>query len=414
MDMRSLTAFSCLMTGAFLILNAHPASSTSSPLSNRLAVIIGDNSYSLYLVHFPVIFVFDYMMVFVTTWVYLSFILTIFALSYITWLFVEQSIREIGSHKQVLRTTCATMLVAFVVADNSNVVRRLPFYSTIGLAANSDGFHNFWWTRLEETGHLFKHAATFKSERGYREYDGRTSSYFAHIKSPTYASNGTLIAVGNSYVQSSGAMLLAFAEKNNLDLKIRHITTCSDRMPQCGLAFDEVIDLIKSETMTVFIYTAFLLPKEKSFLYKKFPEVLDAAGERHVPVIIQGLSPRFTDYNPKQCVSPFKRHGDACATSVTVETMLERLPAVRSRISLLAGERNRALVWNPWKYFCTLVVCRNSVDGVSLFRDAHHFSNYGSLLTYDDFAKFLARKSAICRESQRSSYTLKLPPASAR
>ena len=284
------------------------------------------------------------------------------------------------------------MLVAFVVADNSNVVRRLPFYSTIGLAANSDGFHNFWWTRLEETGHLFKHAATFKSERGYREYDGRTSSYFAHIKSPTYPSNGTLIAVGNSYVQSSGPMLLAFAEKNNLDLIIRHIMNCSDRTPQCGLAFDEVIDLIKSETMTVFIYTAFLLPKEKSFLYKKFPEVLDAAGERHVPVIIQGLSPRFTDYNPKQCISPFKRHGDACATSVTVETMLERLPAVRSRISLLPGERNRALVWNPWKYFCTLVVCRNSVDGVSLFRDAHHFSNYGSLLTYDDFAKFVGEK----------------------
>ena len=177
MDRRSLTAFSCLMTGAFLILNAHPASSTSSPLSNRLAVIIGDNSYSLYLVHFPVIFVFNYVMVFDTTWVYLSCILTIFALSYITWLFVEQSIRQRGSHKQVLRTTCATMLVAFVVADNSNVVRRLPFYSTIGLAANSDGFHNFWWTRLEETGHLFKHAATFKSERGYREYDGRTSSW---------------------------------------------------------------------------------------------------------------------------------------------------------------------------------------------------------------------------------------------
>ena len=392
MDRRSLTAFSCLMTGAFLILNAHPASSTSSPLSNRLAVIIGDNSYSLYLVHFPVIFVFNYMMVFDTTWVYLSFILTIFALSYITWLFVEQSIRQIGSHKQVLRTTCATMLVAFVVADNSNVVRRLPFYSTIGLAANSDGFHNFWWTRLEETGHLFKHAATFKSERGYREYDGRTSSYFAHIKSPTYPSNGTLIAVGNSYVQSSGAMLLAFAEKNNLDFKIRHITTCSDRTPQCGLAFDEVIDLIKSETMTVFIYTAFLLPKEKSFLYKKFPEVLDAAGERHVPVIIQGLSPRFTDYNPKQCTSPFRRHGHACTTSVAVETMLERLPAVRSRISLLAGERNRALVWNPWKYFCTLVVCRKSVDGVSLFRDAHHFSTYGSLLTYDDCAKFVGEK----------------------
>ena len=56
-------------------------------------------------------------------------------------------------------------------------------------------------------------------------------------------------------------MLLAFAEKNNLDLKIRHIMNCSDRTPQRGLAFDEVIDLIKSETMTVFIYTAFLLPK---------------------------------------------------------------------------------------------------------------------------------------------------------
>ena len=158
---RSLTAFSCLITDAFMILNAHPASSTSSPLSNRLAVIIGDNSYSLYLVHFTVIFVFNYMMVFDTTWVYLSCILTIFALSYITWSFVAQSIRQRGSHKQVLRTTCATMLVAFVVADNSTVVRRLPFYSTIGLAANSDSFHNLWWTRLEETGHLFKHAATF-------------------------------------------------------------------------------------------------------------------------------------------------------------------------------------------------------------------------------------------------------------
>ena len=98
------------------------------------------------------------------------------------------------------------------------------------------------------------------------------------------------------------------------------------------------------------------------------------------------------DWEEPSGESRFKRHGDACATSVTVETMLERLPAVRSRISLLAGERNRALVWNPWKYFCTLVVCRNSVDGVSLFRDAHHFSNYGRLLTYDDFAKFVGEK----------------------
>ena len=79
-------------------------------------------------------------------------------------------------------------------------------------------------------------------------------------------------------------MLLAFAEKNNLDLKIRHIMYCNDRTPQCGLAFDEVIDLIKSETMTVFIYTAFLLPKEKSFDFKAL-----LTFESWMPVIEPGL-----------------------------------------------------------------------------------------------------------------------------
>ena len=384
-----LSVYSCLITGLFLVVNAKPNYSERSFLGNKLALSLGDASYSLYLIHWPVIFVFNYLVFFDTIWVYVYCLVAIFVLSYFSWFFIEYSFRRRGSQKKILTATFATMLIVFAVADNGNVVRRLPFHTSGGLSSRSDGFHNFWWVALDGANHLYTSGAKFNSERAYRVYDAQTGSYFSHVKSPLQPSNGTLIAFGDSYIESSGAMLLEYSEKNNLDLKLRHIMNCTSKNPQCRRAFDEVINLIRTETKTVFIFAAFNWPEKGHFKYRIFPELFQLATEMDVPVIIQGASPVFSGYNPKLCISPFKRSRKGCATIVPIEPMLERVSKIRSRIALLISDENRALVWKPWGLFCNLATCKNSVNGVSLLRGHSHFSVYGSLYMYDDFAAFV-------------------------
>ena len=105
-----VTVCSCLTTGLFLVLNAKPIYSESSLLGNKLALSVGDASYSLYLIHWPVIFVFNYLVFFDTFWVYFYCLLVIFILSYFSWFFVEHSLRRRGSQKQILSVTFATMV----------------------------------------------------------------------------------------------------------------------------------------------------------------------------------------------------------------------------------------------------------------------------------------------------------------
>ena len=148
-----LTVYSCLLTGLFLVLNAKPIYSKWSLLGNKLALSFGDISYSLYLIHWPVIFVFNYIVFFDSPWVYLYCLFVIFSLSYFSWFFIEHSFKKRGSQGQILGATFATMIVVFMVADNANLVRRLPFYSTSGLSSKLDGFHNFWWIGLDDAKH---------------------------------------------------------------------------------------------------------------------------------------------------------------------------------------------------------------------------------------------------------------------
>ncbi len=152
----------CTMTSAIIIINSPGrmcGGRHTEVLSNKFLGIIGDASYSIYLVHWPVIVIFEWVVGFETVAGYPACILLIVVASLTIWKYVEPRKNFMGAYRYGLVLAASVMVVA-MIADRPYVFcgdGGLGWIFSPGCrfflwSAPPHSLHNEWWRLYEADG----------------------------------------------------------------------------------------------------------------------------------------------------------------------------------------------------------------------------------------------------------------------
>jgi len=386
----SIAASTAAVALIWLAPSAHAA--VGRVLCMPAAQAVGKASYSIYLVHWPIIVLGRLLLddgIFYNCVFLFASLATGMALSRsIEFTFLRDGTARSARAARPVASGIVAACVALVCGAATFVwqfgVSKLPWYANPPFLAAVDGYHNFWWIDLPGVEPVYRHSAEFQYGAFYRRLAGTADLREAVAAVGT--DGPAIVGIGNSYIQSSGAMLRAYAVANDARLELYDISNCTpDRQSQCRAAFDAVAQKIA------------LLPQDRTILYIAFRDLSSVAGladevERlvaplaraGVPVIVQGPSPSF-DYDPLRCISLVNKCPPDQSLAVGGAQMLASESATYSRFSAISN----LIVWSPYRFLCAQDSCIVRQDAKHILMDSDHFSNAGQRYLYPFLAQAL-------------------------
>jgi len=390
----------CLLTSAIIVINARYRWTASGPLSIAPLTAIGDASYSVYLYHWPVIVIYEWIRG-IETPADLAICLAIVAgLSIASWKLVEARRKALAGSRLGIAIPLMIMVTAYGVAERTHAFYGDGFFGPVVGPA----FRYFIWP-------VDVHSIDYKWWQFFQAGDGETTasklrfgppdiqrSWQADIETTVsivrFGAGDTrrlIVAVGDSFVESSMAMVTDYAAGTGTTVIAYHIANCRFSDGKCAAAFRQVTDLISSRAQDIaFVFYASRLKEAASPFNAYLPPLVDALNKAGILFIMQGPTPVFFDYTPKLCLSPLRRTGRACPGPVVANTLAAHVSAVEAWQAGYAHRFPNVRIWDPWTKFCDAEWCRYDDNGVSLFRDEDHLSVRGSLFLTRHFTDYIA------------------------
>lgn len=378
----------CLGAGAIIYFGSKAVS--ASILSNRFCVFIGKISYSLYLVHWPVIVMAEYYMMRDLNATETALAAgTILGLSFLSYRFVEMPFRRRGETnfkiptKPLLITVTATLAVAC-----------LPLT----------------WAAID--GMIWRIPSTLKELRYIENWQRFHSTYYGghacgapRCETQPDSGKATVYLLGDSHARALAEGLkteipeinfIIYAPSACLFVSETYITARGST--SCAAARQDAFDEIRKNPAPIIIHQSWLGHVELPVYSNKAPsDVLDTRGPEKFarfvadqidimrrlskkPIAVVGAVPMSgMKVSPIDCATrPLKTgvdcsRGDRSNQSIAVkEGFNTRLKAALSGIASFA---------DPFDFLCNDANCRNfTMDGKPVYSDNGHLSIWGSRL----------------------------------
>lgn len=356
--------FPCLGAALLIYSGSDHSTLVSKSLSFRPVNVIGRMSYSLYLVHWPVIVAFYYLTLSRPDMSQFFYIMVLtFAFGYISWRFVEKPFRHISveTHlKKLLWGGVITIALLFTLGQvgviNKGFPNRFPDFTQIKISGNDQ------WNK----GTCF-----LENNSDYKLWQQEKCNLTPHTKAKK------VLLWGDSFAAQYVPGIVA----NKSDIKYNLIqytmagcppivSYYSYARPNCTPFNQHAIDIIRDQKFDGVILSARwtdLHSRGLDELHSTLKE-LDKLG---IPTIVIGQSPEFSidvqiiKYHQKDKTV---QHPDAWTVFFD--------PNINQELQNIAGA-NRFI--NPMTYLCEGAVCPFYNDGF-LFEDYGHFSVKGSEL----------------------------------
>ena len=373
--------------GASLCIVACDARYSGAILRNRPTIFIGTISYSLYLVHWPLIVFYKYyiyrQLLTIDKWA-LFFASVVFA--YPLYQFVESKYRRVNIFNIRRR---GIVKVAFAVC----------FIMTTALIV------------YQQNGKAFRKFSerVMPPEQFHQEqYGGKNYAQDSYDLGSTSAKKASALILGDSYARAHAASLddlfkglnkkihpsfadaCFFSEKYTSLLSGKPRTDCTDRLNYAltyldnnpGLpliyaiswgGYEEKISTLQGERVT------FKNREYVDFILGNITEISNSIGDHKL--IIIGSPPGIqSSTGLAACVERPRYLGNLCESRLTTDQSSGNAYSLNEEIRTLVRNKRNIIFLTPGDAFCTDGKCASLKDGKFIYSDARHLSKYGSML----------------------------------
>lgn len=380
----------CIATGALLALGQQSRQSLSTRLlSVKPVVFIGLISYSLYIWHWPVFVLIRYLDIKETTTVLLLAFSFVFILAYCSWRFIEKPARQFHRIKWGY-----TLLYLFIIP-----------VLIIHLCDYAIQKHEGYPQRFEEIVRVdaqLKQYASVQRTLCLQEKSVEVNPD-CHVGVKNAASK-TALMIGDSYSNHFWGFMDTLAQKANVSI-LAHATAACLSLPDvtqydwnikryqaCHEQTERYFKMIKENHYDFVIigqnWNGYLNGKliidNPSIPAKEYIEdaldkalaIIVTSGSR--PVLIKSIA---LSGNPHECFFDHIKRGrayDAKQCDFNLAKEQEKQQWQEDMFLRMKNKYAQLIIIDPKKVQCPEGLCKTDIDGVPVFRDAGHLTDYAS------------------------------------
>ena len=380
-----ISLFPVLAT-CFLILFSEESNSFKRLLQFGPLVVVGLISYSLYILHFPMIAFLKYLDIRMSTNIIFVFLICLFLISYFSWVYIETPFRKKNqiSKKKFLRLYFFLSIILASVGLSGHFL----------IKDKTDDFVN---NQFDSPRFLIKNSIMVLGDSHAGHYVWGLKQYFGENKVDDFSSNGCIPFIDFDRVDSRfkegvcpkemNLALEKFAKEQKYEILIMSNmgpvyldgTTFKNkgeaRVKGLKLTlknFDNVDDnwkLFEIGMRNTFDFLSNLETEKKVFYVVDIPEL--GLTERQCDV--NGKTLTFKNFNFILKKPNFKN------CFVKEKEYLSRSKRFNDLVNNLGADYPKIKIINTSNFLCKNEVCKGIEDNQKLYKDADHLSKFGSL-----------------------------------
>ena len=365
--------FPCLGSVFLIYAGSHPDSRVAKLMGARPLVGIGLISYSLYLVHWPIIVFVRYATLeSLTAWQGAAVVVVSIILAIIMWRFVEQPFRKLKPALPQIQVMLGStvMLAALAVALAGVVLQGAPGRFR-DLPARAENHGNPW-----REGKCF-----FLLDQDFRAWNAKDCGLSS-------ANSTAVLLWGDSFAAHYAPGVEANADLMTVNVLQYTAAGCppvlnffSHRVPMCSQFNQHALDIIRKHNIKFVILAARWSELERRG-FEMLTSSLEAMRNMGVEVWVIGQSVEFP---ASAAIISFRKGRGPYGTDMWP-------PAVSKDINVrLRKYSSDARFIDPLQYLCNQGECLFQEHGVLLYEDYGHFSSLGSSRAVKYYFPFLDR-----------------------
>lgn len=392
-------------------------------LGHPVLVAIGRMSYSLYLWHWAVFVLFRWTVGLDTFLLRAVAVLLTFALTYISYTFIENPVRHARALRRVPNIIMVILGAGFIGGGWWLAAKIAVNQPAISLSTVTQ-HHYDWYPDGPSTDPAHPGCV---ADPEYHNVEGTLQLVFKpHGCQPERPINPrTIYVIGDSHAMAYERMFKQYALRNSTVIVVYNNGGCPYVSLQPWREFENPV-CPRFQEITLRDLRSRIKPGDVLFLpslrLTRFSdqwtgsnetvadrEMLGAKGyarrkravkvaanelkefaDRGVSIVFEGPKPIFKS-PPFRCADWFNQNNPICAPGfdVSQETLNRfRQPVLRSLMDI-TQQLPHASLWDPFPVLCQENDCHAFKNGVPLFLDGDHLSGAGNLLLLKDFTEFL-------------------------
>ena len=375
-----------VLATCFLILFSEESNSFKRLLQFGPLVVVGLISYSLYILHFPMIAFLKYLDIRMSTNIIFVFLICLFLISYFSWVYIETPFRKKNqiSKKKFLRLYFFLSIILASVGLSGHFL----------IKDKTDDFVN---NQFDSPRFLIKNSIMVLGDSHAGHYVWGLKQYFGENKVDDFSSNGCIPFIDFDRVDSRfkegvcpkemNLALEKFAKEQKYEILIMSNmgpvyldgTTFKNkgeaRVKGLKLTlknFDNVDDnwkLFEIGMRNTFDFLSNLETEKKVFYVVDIPEL--GLTERQCDV--NGKTLTFKNFNFILKKPNFKN------CFVKEKEYLSRSKRFNDLVNNIGADYPKIKIINTSNFLCKNEVCKGIEDNHKLYKDADHLSKFGSL-----------------------------------
>ncbi|WP_028388456.1 acyltransferase family protein [Legionella fairfieldensis] len=385
----------CIATALIIAIGEHyPQSVLTRLLAIKPLVFIGLLSYSLYIWHWPLLAFIRYENIKETNWVLLITFCFIFILSYLSWRCIEKPARKLGKVNLGYTFVCLLMLPALIINLSVHYVKKYE-----GLPQ-----------RFQELVTISNQLALYNNKKRsvclQQKIIEVDSDCLLGQKNPN---SKTGFMIGDSFSNHSWGFMDTLARQANLSILAHSTTAClalpgiaqydwyakNDIYRECYEQTKRYYKMIKTNHYDFVIlgqhWKGYLVDKiinhrndERSIelTQKRIEKALDkalqiiiASGAR--PVLLKATA--FANDNIYECFyTHIKRHQKYDSAQCSFNLEADESQWINDLFSRMKNKYSQLIIIDPKKVQCPKGHCSADINGIPVFRDPGHLTDYAS------------------------------------
>ncbi|KTD60719.1 acyltransferase family protein [Legionella shakespearei] len=397
--------------GAAFLIYAGNFSRMSIILANPYSRFIGLISYSLYLVHWPLIVFWNYLAgtPLSTAKAYLLISIS-FVLATMVYYFVEQPFRKINheNKRKIIYLAGSTISAAVISVLSLNIY-----------------FQDGWLWRLPEENRMIASSAGNPKEYHIKFFGGSGYPYpFGYTYQNSDEQPAKIILMGDSHAQMlqhglheliakslnfsiymAGSSCLILPGVTRLTNEMDWDTVCPDVLKHALVELKKNEDsvLVLSESWVSQLTIAGLLPDKKKLTYnlsstrpEDYPDLINKLDELRSLIgqhklILFGDVPTSGGQDIFSCLTQPFHESASCKQDVSAQANQNAIH-LNQVLKDYANNHKNTYYLDPYEAFCDEKNCRNLTDNREpIYSDGSHLSKVGSLLLIEHFRKKLSQ-----------------------
>ncbi len=406
--------------GSIFFLDGNKNSLVYKGLSNRFILFIGKISYSLYLWHWPIFVLFRWTVGLDSIPCYLgatalSFLIAISSYYLIERFFSQSQLARSLPKLRVVSIGCVIIILSHYMTQQIFLHRLQLSFSTTAQSS--------WNLPKIDIGSFNKSNPNCPIEVNKKNVIGAEFTSFSRLNCQQKMSSSRLFVVGDSHAEAYQSMIQKASIEMVADVFLYTKPGCPYldlltplNRPNCQQFYQYMTaDILKNARQGDIMFLPSLRLRRFGEQSKSIPEkttiaamsgtealkqrenaiaeaiaLLKPFSKKGIKVVFEAPKPIFKSPNFR-CLDWFNRMNSICERGLEVprDTLINyRLPVMES-IQKISQEVDGVKIWDPFPVLCSGDICQANKDRKPLFSDGDHISEYGSMLVYPSFEKFV-------------------------